>query len=45
MNYGPQLVMITMSQARRYMPVIPALSRLRLPDHKFEASLGCIVRP
>jgi hypothetical protein len=26
------------------MPVIPELSRLRQEDHKFEASLGCIVR-
>jgi hypothetical protein len=27
------------------MPVILALGRLKQKDHKFEATLGCIVRP
>jgi hypothetical protein len=27
------------------MPIIPALRRLRLEGHKFQASLGYIVRP
>jgi hypothetical protein len=27
------------------MPVIPALRRLRQEEHKFKASLGCILRP
>jgi hypothetical protein len=27
------------------MSVIPALEKLKQKDHKFEASIGCIVRP
>jgi hypothetical protein len=32
------------SQTWWHMPIIPALGRLKQEDHKFEASLGYIVR-
>jgi hypothetical protein len=50
-NFKP-LVFIVVQKIRsiiliwawKFMPVIPALRKLRLEDFKFEASLGSIVR-
>jgi hypothetical protein len=39
------LFLFFISGCTRYMPVIPALWRLRHEGHEFEASLGYIVRP